>query len=685
MGGPHVVVTCGFSAFRFGDRESQRPQTRSRRHGAPNTLTPTPSQRFTAGPPVQVDKVISSTTFTTKYFYNLASELTKITYPSNRDVLQNFDAIGRLCAVGATSSTCTSGTRYAYGFAFNTAQEVTGFTYGNGITANLSYSADRLQLQCLQYATVSVSDPCTKDSTAIFMLTYGYGSSGSNNGQITGITDGMDSGRTASYSYDALGRLSAASTSGSSAYPAWGLSWSYDRYGNRTAQTITAGSAFLDTETYGTTAPNNGAYTNRTDGHSYDASGNMTSDGWNTLTYDAASHLISAVGGSSSGAYSYDGNGLRVKKSVPSTSPTITTVYIFSGTKVIAEYENGAAVGSPTREYIYSGGTMIAKIAGSTTTYFQNDHLSNRVVTDSSGNVVEQLGHYPFGENWYDTGNEKHKFTTYERDSESGNDFAMARHNVSRLGRFSSPDPLSGSIYNPQSLDRYTYAWNDPINIVDPSGMEGMFFLSAPDEGIGQTDSGFDAWKWPDYDYGGGGASGKADVTKPFGKTFDCNTDAAGVISAIDANFSQFGNYHGKFNIPLPGIYGLATVEFGSAAVAPGNQISIYEQTTVIAPSGGSLPAIINLAPVNVSVTVASSSATGFTFTSNPGHVLYPATISFSATNVGNGQISFSINVSGQFSSFLNMMKFKYGGDSLEDNIWNNFIKSVLEFCNKKK
>jgi len=32
-----------------------------------------------------------------------------------------------------------------------------------------------------------------------------------------------------------------------------------------------------------------------------------------------------------------------------------TTRYIFSGTKVIAEYVNGAAVGSPTREYIYSG------------------------------------------------------------------------------------------------------------------------------------------------------------------------------------------------------------------------------------------------------------------------------------------------------------------------------------------
>ena len=32
-----------------------------------------------------------------------------------------------------------------------------------------------------------------------------------------------------------------------------------------------------------------------------------------------------------------------------------TTRYIFSGVKVVAEYVDGAAVGSPTREYIYSG------------------------------------------------------------------------------------------------------------------------------------------------------------------------------------------------------------------------------------------------------------------------------------------------------------------------------------------
>jgi hypothetical protein len=42
-----------------------------------------------------------------------------------------------------------------------------------------------------------------------------------------------------------------------------------------------------------------------------------------------------------------------------------------------------------------------------------------------------------------------------------------------RVGRFMSMDPLAGSFANPQSLNRFSYATNDPINMVDPSGMAG--------------------------------------------------------------------------------------------------------------------------------------------------------------------------------------------------------------------
>jgi RHS repeat-associated protein len=268
------------------------------------------------------------------------------------------------------------------------------------------------------------------------------------------------------YSYDSLYRLTVATTNGSANYVKWGLSMSYDRYGNRLSQSQTYDAPPTNSVTVSAT-------TNQISGspYAYDANGNMTNDGNNTLVYDAENRLLSATNGGGSGTYAYDGNSLRVKK----VSASTTTLYIFSGSKVVAEYVNGAAVGSPTREYVYSGGTLLAKIESGATKYYHQDQLSNRLVTDSSGNVAEQLGHYPFGESWYNATNDKLLFTSYERDSESSNDYAMARYHVNRLARLSSPDSLSGSIGDPQSLNRYVYSLNDSVNIADPSGLHPVY------------------------------------------------------------------------------------------------------------------------------------------------------------------------------------------------------------------
>jgi len=193
----------------------------------------------------------------------------------------------------------------------------------------------------------------------------------------------------------------------------------------------------------------------------------MTGEGQNTLVYDGEGRATSSSGSAGSGTYGYDGKGLRINK----VSGGAATVYVFAGPKVIAEYASGAAPSSPTREYVYSGGRLLAKIESSATKYYHQDHLSNRIVTDSAGAVVEQMGHYPFGEAWYNASGDKLIFTSYERDSESGNDYAIARLDVSRLGRFLSPDSLDGTIANPQSFNRFAYTRNDPVNLTDPTGM----------------------------------------------------------------------------------------------------------------------------------------------------------------------------------------------------------------------
>ncbi len=372
------------------------------------------------GEMTQLQKVVSSTTYTMGYQYNLAGELSSITYPSNRVVQQTFDAIGRLCAVGSSGSTCSSGTTYATGFSYNAAFQVTGFNYGNGVTATIGYTPDRLLLQSLAY---------TKGATTLFSTNYWYktdstncptGASGDNS-QIQCITDNVDSGRTVSYAYDALYRVTSAVTNGSANYVKWGLNWTYDRYGNRLTQ-----SQSYDAPPTNSVAVD--ATTNRINsgGYAYDANGNMTNDGNNTLVYDAENRVLSATNGSASGTYAYDGNSLRVQK----VSGSTTTIYIFSGSKVIAEYSGTSAPYPLAREYIYSGAALLAKIESGATKYYHQDHLSNRVVTDSSGNTVAQLGHYPFGESWYNASNDKLLFTSYERDSESGNDYAMMRSYV---------------------------------------------------------------------------------------------------------------------------------------------------------------------------------------------------------------------------------------------------------------
>lgn len=111
-----------------------------------------------------------------------------------------------------------------------------------------------------------------------------------------------------------------------------------------------------------------------------------------------------------------------------------------------------------------------------TSRYFLSDRLSVRMILDTSGNVMGRQAHLPFGEDFGETGIQaKHHFTSYERDGESGTDYAVNRQYSQTIGRYSRPDPFdaSGRIGNPQTLNRYSYARNNPVNRIDRLGLEG--------------------------------------------------------------------------------------------------------------------------------------------------------------------------------------------------------------------
>jgi RHS repeat-associated protein len=437
---------------------------------------PSGSETYTydqVGRVTQVQKTIGTTTFPIGYQYDPGNYLTQITYPSGRVVQQSLDNIGRLQTVSS------SGTNYVSvpsTNGYNAAGQILTFTYGNGVAANFSYSPLRQQLQSLSY---------TSGSNTLFSLNYYYqydatnciGGNSANDGQIACVSDAVDSGRNVAYGYDALARLTTASTKGSSGYAAWGMSEGFDRYGNRLNQSQTAGSPPTNSLTFATTPappanPPGGAYTNRPDGFSFDASGNMLNDGNNNLSFNAENCLITAANsGSGTSTYTCDAHGIRVKKVLQNGT---STAYVFAGKTDVAEYDyttGNPSPSSPSREYIYAGGRLTATIQGSSTIYHHSDHLSVRVTSDVNGNKIGEQGHYPYGEQWYVTSTtSKFIFTSYERDAESGNDYAMARYYVNRFARFCSADPLMGSPGDPQSWNRYAYVRNDPINAIDPTG-----------------------------------------------------------------------------------------------------------------------------------------------------------------------------------------------------------------------
>src|ERR1700688_3821176 len=95
-------------------------------------------------------------------------------------------------------------------------------------------------------------------------------------------------------------------------------------------------------------------------------------------------------------------------------------------------------------------------------------------MSDTGGNVMWSATYLPFGQEWNPQATVNHyKFTGKERDSESGLDNFGARYDSSQYGRFMTPDPgnWGADPSNPQSWNMYSYVLNNPLNAIDPSGM----------------------------------------------------------------------------------------------------------------------------------------------------------------------------------------------------------------------
>jgi RHS repeat-associated protein len=245
------------------------------------------------------------------------------------------------------------------------------------------------------------------------------------------------------------------------------------------------------------------SYTNnRRNGFTYDLAGNMTSDPSQTMTYDATGQQVTDNYSGYALTQGYDGDTLRVKK----TENGVSTYYLRSsvlGGQVVVELNWFSVAWGWARGYVYSSsGQLIAVQQDSQVRWVHEDPVTKtKRMTDSSGAVISTIVFDPWGgamgSPWsQNTGQQRKRFTTYERDGNEHDEAMFRRYNHWMPG-FIHPDPYDGSynLSNPQSFNRYPYAQNDPVSFIDPTGLDicydsrGNTYQCAPEDARWQREN----------------------------------------------------------------------------------------------------------------------------------------------------------------------------------------------------
>ena len=403
--------------------------------------------------------------FTTNQTYDLAGDMTSYTNGQNVTFTQTFNTAAQLTEV--TSSYIDSqhpGTLAVFN-SYSPFDEATSTSYGNGLTEATAFN-DRLQIcRANMNSSGTALSTCTSaiPSGNLLDLNNGWNAGTSDNGDVAGVIATGNETFNRTFTYDALNRIASMSDSDTVA-SCQGLTWGYDAWANRTAQTVTKGTCGQWSSSY--------AANNQISGYSYDAAGNLLNDGVHSYTYDAENRII-AVDGGSTATYLYDPEGRRKLKTIGTT--TTSFIYDLDG-RVIADYQTPP--GGWWAGYVYANGQFIAEYADSTTYFIQTDHLgSTRLVTAMNQSVLDSLDYLPFGEQIQGDTYTSHKFTGKMRDSESNLDEFGARYYSSQLGRFMSVDWSAlpeavpyANLTNPQTLNLYAIVADNPETFADLDG-----------------------------------------------------------------------------------------------------------------------------------------------------------------------------------------------------------------------
>ncbi|WP_028595045.1 RHS repeat-associated core domain-containing protein [Paenibacillus assamensis] len=289
---------------------------------------------------------------------------------------------------------------------------------------------------------------------------------------------------TASYSYDKNGNVSSIDTeTGTIKYEYDGLeqlvkevlsdgttiAYSYDKVGNRIEKTITNKN---ETKTI-RYSHNNANQVASIDGvaYTYDKNGNLTFDGKHSYRYNEQDQLvqITDINGDVTFQAEYDETGKRIRI----VTPEGTTNFFYDGDDIL--YETNAN-NELTVQYTWddSGNPITMSKDGETYYYHLNGHADVTAMTDSKGNVVASYAYDAWGNITEQSGplaeDNPYRYAGYRYDEHTGLYYLLARYYNPAHSHFLTLDPHSGSSEIPLTKNGYTYANNNPINLVDPDG-----------------------------------------------------------------------------------------------------------------------------------------------------------------------------------------------------------------------
>jgi RHS repeat-associated protein len=162
--------------------------------------------------------------------------------------------------------------------------------------------------------------------------------------------------------------------------------------------------------------------------------------------------------------FAYNGDGARTRKTVGGH----TTQYVLDLATTLP------VVISDT-EAVYLYGLDILAQQQAERLYYMHDGLGSvRQLVDTTGQIETNYAYTPFGVPVMGgDGSTPYQFTGEAWDAEVELLYLRARYYQPEVGRFVSRDPWPGSTVRPATLNWYSYVTNNPVNSVDPHGLEG--------------------------------------------------------------------------------------------------------------------------------------------------------------------------------------------------------------------